>query len=246
MNKIYNQWVDLRPSWRKAVALIGVSVGIILLAYYTNEVTSAALIIAVVVIIVTLAYLVPQLLSWYASILIQHYAAIREARTYTEANANLILAKQALEQYDQILRQIKHLDDDQLKAALAIPMPAEMDLLPAGIDFLNVPGHGRIDMSIVRHVAEKWIERTAEGGSVMMLPPVRLWSGRTRELVKALYQGMAEAGLIIVRSEQGDPWAGNTTATVSQFHSPIDVLRYMRVDGEYILGEPNGNRGRTA
>jgi hypothetical protein len=55
--------------------------------------------------------------------------------------------------------------------------------------------------------------------------------------VREVYLELAAEGMIIVRNDKTEPWAGNMTATVAPSYSPVDVLNYLRVSNHYQFDE---------
>jgi len=180
-----------------------------------------------------LLIVIPRLVSWYISIVIQHYAALREANAIDRESIEWTIRERMLNKYEMILSRVIMLDDAQLKAALRIPSPAEIDLFPEAGSFLILANSSeKIPLHLVQDVVEKWIALVKKGRNPWMLPPIRLWSGRERDFVKSLYREMAENGLVSVQ-ESGEPWGGNVTATIRSPYTAEDILIWMRVDDEY-------------
>lgn len=236
----YYEWSDsTKPSARPLILTAILALVILIANRYDGLARELSTMIGIVTVAVVVAYVIPQLISWYISMIVQHYAAIRETQLLSSDLARLNAQERLLDQYEEIVRYIGGLDNEHLKAILAIPTPAELDLMPAGGEFLVLPSSGeRAPMTIIREIAERWIQMVNRGRNPYYLPPVRLWSGRTREIVRAVYLDLAQAGLVVVRDAQADqPWRGNMTATVALRRSPVDVLRYLRLENEFYLEE---------
>jgi hypothetical protein len=234
----YYEWSNtIKPSTRPIIFVAILALAILIAARHNGVAREVAVTVGIVVVAVSVAYIIPQLISWYISIIIQHYAAAREAHFISDEILRLNAQERLLDKYDDLIHYIANLDNDHLKAVLAVPTPAEMDLMPAGGEFLILPSSGeRVPMPIVRDVAERWITMTYNGRNPYHLPPLRTWSGREREFARALYLDLAKTGLVIIRDVQSDqPWKGNLTATVAPYCSPVDILRYLRLENDYSL-----------
>lgn len=231
----YDQTVLIAPSARS----IGILAGALMLAYqvYVRQLIPQVWIEILVAALFAVGCLVviPAWINWIISMILRQ---IEYGRKINLIDDEMLLYEYRLELLDRqraLVERISLIPEPRLQFILNAGIP-ELEYAPNEGEFLTIGHNKRVPLEICRQIAAQWIELVNGGRNPWLLPPIRLWNNpHERQMVADVYEAMRDRGLLKVWNRSGDIFRGQYTAQVAPDAHPIQILQWMRLEGEYRL-----------